>query len=122
VQGAAHTIWDLDQLSGGRYHSLAEAAVADAAPATAPALAGAGHAAAVPGPPAAGGGVTAEARSRQTAAGRAVADAGWAVPAAGISSGGGLGGTRGMLLAPGTTIGCRIAMGVTMAFMLLIMI
>ena len=35
---------------------------------------------------------------------------------------GGAGAARPLLLAPGVTIGCRIAMGVTMAFMLMIMI
>jgi hypothetical protein len=31
-------------------------------------------------------------------------------------------GVRALLLSPGTTVGCRIVMGITMAFMLVIMI
>jgi hypothetical protein len=109
---AGYTVWDLDRLSGRRY-SLASVSVslAGAAPAGVPAMAGAepsavAFAAAAAAVPAA---VPAAAP-----AGPAVADGG--SPRSGRPS------ARDLLLADGTTVGCRIAMGVSMAFMLLIMI
>jgi hypothetical protein len=107
---AGYSVWDLDQLSGRRY-SLAGAALRPAA-ASVPALAGPGSAAvAVAGLDAAAG----------AAAPHVVAvPVGETVPA-----NGGLGNgpaARMVLLSPGVTVGCRIAIGVTMAFMLVIMI
>jgi hypothetical protein len=103
---AGYTVWDLDQLSGRRY-SLASASVspAIAAPAGVPAMAGA-EPAAVAFAVATGG--------DSAATDTAVADGG--SPRSGRPQ------IRGLLLADGTTVGCRIAMGITMAFMLLIMI
>jgi hypothetical protein len=105
---AGYTIWDLDQLSNLR-HGLA-AAVAGAAT---PALAGA---------PARTAGTEAVAGSG--AGGGAATD-----PSAGSGEaghGGTAGGGRSTLLAsldsPGTVVGCRIAMGVTMALMLILML
>jgi Domain of unknown function (DUF5134) len=104
---AGYSVWDLDQLSGRRY-SLASAAVS-LVPSGMPAMAAAESAAvAFAGPPAAGDSAPMEASS-----------AGEAVP-------GGASGRRSaalpVVLSPATTVGCRIVMGVTMAFMLVIMI
>jgi hypothetical protein len=104
---AGYAAWDLDQLSGRRY-SVASAAVS-LVPSGMPAMAAAESAAVVfSGPPRAGE----MARIEASPAGEAVpgaASAGWpTLPA--------------VLLSPGTTVGCRIVMGVTMAFMLAIMI
>jgi hypothetical protein len=98
---AGYAVWDLDQLSGRRY-SLARASVslAGAAPAGVPAMAGAEPAAIAFATAAAGDTAAANARPDPGPAGTA----------------------RDPLLADGTRVGCRIAMGVTMAFMLLIMI
>jgi hypothetical protein len=104
---AGYSVWDLDQLSGRRY-SLA-AAAASLVPSGMPAMAAAESAAIMfTGPPPAGDQAPMEASS-----------AGEAVP-------GGTSGRRfalpGVLMSPGITVGCRIVMGVTMAFMLVIMI
>lgn len=106
---AGYSVWDLDQLSGGR-HGLVGAGMRLAL-ADVPAMAGAEPAAAsFSGPPAAGDAViTARAEA---------ATAGGAVP--GKPPGGP--GARALLLAPATAVGCRVVMGVTMAFMLVIMI
>ena len=102
-----YSAWDLDQLSGRRY-VLAGAGV-PLAQAHVPAMAGAESAgAALSGPAATGDATSASAPS---AAG--------AVPGGSRGSGPGV---RALLLSPGTTVGCRIVMGVTMAFMLVIMI
>jgi Domain of unknown function (DUF5134) len=104
---AGYSVWDLDQLSGGRY-SLAGASVSPS-PVGVPVMAAAESAAvAFSGPPATGDAAT---------IGAPPADE--AVP--GGASGRGPG-VRALLLSPATTVGCRIAMGVTMAFMLVIMI
>jgi hypothetical protein len=105
---AGYTVWDLDRLSGRRY-SLVSASVslAGAAPAGVPALAGAEPAAAV-------------AFAAATAGDSAAADPRPDLGPAGSARA--AGSARGLLSADGTTVGCRIAMGVTMAFMLLIMI
>jgi len=110
---AGYSIWDLDQLSGRRYR-LTSAGVPLTAPAGVPVAAGA--------EPVAAGfrGVQATGDSPSTPAppGAAIPD-----PAApGEAPAGGGTGAREFLLSPGVTVGCRIAMGVTMAFMLLIMI
>jgi hypothetical protein len=99
-----YSAWDLDYLSGRRY-GLAGAGVSLA---RVPAMAGAEPAGAgMPGPAAGTG------------------DAVTAPPAADAFPAGPRGhgpGVRALLLSPGTTVGCRIVMGVTMAFMLVIMI
>jgi hypothetical protein len=104
---AGYSVWDLDQLSGGRY-GLGGASVS-LARASVPAMAAAESAAvAFSGRPA-----TADAAATS------------ALPADETGSGGVSGrgpGVRALLLSPATTVGCRIAMGVTMAFMLVIMI
>jgi hypothetical protein len=99
-----YTIWDLDQLSGLR-HGLAVAIAGAAtpalvgAPAGAEAMAGSGADSTVAGPPA----TSAEAgRSGTVVGGRSAVLA--------------------VLDSPGTVVGCRIAMGVTMALMLILMI
>jgi len=104
-----YSIWDLDQLSGpgsSGHYSLAAARVAP----TGPVLAGVGASA---GPGAAAGSALASAPSSAEAAGQAEAVQ---VPPASAPADG-----RGVL-APWVATGCRIAMGITMAFMLLIMI
>jgi hypothetical protein len=103
-----YTIWDLDQLSGLR-HGVA----AMAAGATGPALAGvpagtAGTPAVAR--PGAGGGVAAGSPTGSGGAGN------------GGTAGRGRSGPMAVLDSPGTVVGCRIAMGVTMALMLIIMI
>jgi hypothetical protein len=105
-----YTIWDLDQLSGKRYSqagaslSLAGVAAARVPSAGVPALAtverGAPATATV-----GSDGDPAQAAQTGTA------------PVQTVSAG-----EAAWLLSPGTTVGCRIAMGATMAFMLLIMI
>ena len=109
---AAYSVWDLDQLSSTRHgFTAAVAGVPGAALAGVPA-----SAAPMPRPspsqdrpprP-----VRTDLRSRLAEADQAVASGG----------GSGRSGARGALLSPGTTVGCRIVMGVTMALMLLIMI
>jgi len=103
---AGYAVWDLDQLSGRRY-SLASAAVS-LVPSGVPAMAAAESAAAFSGPPPEGDLARLEAST-----------AGEAVPGAASGSGHTL---PAVLLSPGTTVGCRIVMGVMMAFMLAIMI
>jgi hypothetical protein len=104
-----YTTWDLDQLSGKRYSrasvSLPLARV--------PALAGA-----EPGALASGAVVSGDfAQAAGTGAAPAgTASAGAAPAGAALASG------ASWLLSPATTVSCRIAMGATMAFMLLIMI
>ena len=112
-----YSTWDLDQLSGpgpSGHYSLATARVAMLAGATA-------GAAAQPGAAASGLGAAASAASGLGAASGAgdegMAAASRVAPADVGAPGGGTG-----VLAPWVTIGCRITMGVTMAFMLLIMI
>jgi hypothetical protein len=107
---AGYSVWELDQLSGRRY-GLAGAALRPAA-ASVPALAGPGSAiAALAGLDAPAG----------AAAPHAVAvSAGETVPADGGPDSGPA--ARMVLLSPGVTVGCRIAIGVTMAFMLVVMI
>jgi hypothetical protein len=110
-----YSIWDLDQLSGRRYsQASAGLSLAGVTPAGVPAMAGADSAAATfSGNQTTGGPVATDTRPGAATAGQA-------------APGGGAGKTgtaaRQRLLSPGTTVGCRIAMGVTMAFMLLIMI
>jgi len=104
-----YSIWDLDQLSGpgtSGHYSLPVAPM----PAPGPVLAGIGAG------PTAGTGVAAMAASASVPAPAAVEPAGAArVPASAPADGTGV-------LAPWVATSCRIAMGVTMAFMLVIMI
>jgi hypothetical protein len=108
-----YSIWDLDQLSGpgaSGHYSLAAARTAP----TGAVLVGVGASAAGAG---AAAGLGAAAVSPAASAAMAAEPAGVAqVPSAsGPADGAGL-------LAPWVATGCRIAMGITMAFMLLIMI
>ena len=102
---AGYNIWDLDQLSGKRYSlTSARVSLANVTPALAPAGAGAAAFSGVPAggdSPAASVPTGAEDPDNTTPRENSAWD---------------------LLLSPGVTIGCRIAMGVTMAFMLIIMI
>jgi len=114
-----YSVWDLDLLSG-MHHRPAGTGASFAFPGGAlagvPALAGAeSPAAALPRPPAAGAGMVTKAHSQPV-------ETEQVVPGGTGASGGALADARGFVLSPGITIGCRIAMGVTMAFMLLITI
>lgn len=129
-----YAVWDLDQLSGRRYATAARVTVAGAGPAGV-GSAGVGRvgvsplalpvavASAEPGArPAVGmpDAARADGAAYPGACPARVEDAG----AAGDRSGrGGVHRTRaaaGFLLSPAVTVGCRVAMGVTMAFMLLV--
>jgi Domain of unknown function (DUF5134) len=105
-----YTIWDLDQLSGKRYSRAgASLSLAGVTAAGVPELAGAEPGALAAGPVASGVSVqtvetaTTTVQPTERAAAAPPARAAW-------------------LLSDGVTVGCRIAMGATMAFMLLIMI
>jgi hypothetical protein len=106
-----YSIWDLDQLS-----SLRRSLVAAVAGASSPALVGAS--AGAPGTK-----IGAQAVLDSGAGGRA-ADS--PAGSGGAGRDGASGGSRSRLLSilesPGTVVGCRIAMGVTMALMLVLMI
>ena len=107
-----YSIWDLDQLSGpgtSGHYSLAAARVAP----TGPVLAGVG-ASARPGTAAGSALASAPADASVPEAARP-AEAVQVPPASAPADGTGV-------LAPWVATGCRIAMGITMAFMLLIMI
>ena len=105
-----YTVWDLDQLSSLR-SGLTAAVAATTGPRLVPAAAGA---------PAAGVGLDAA----ESSAGGAIADS--PDETTGTADQGAVGGGRSrsipFLDAPGTVVGCRIAMGVTMALMLILMI
>jgi hypothetical protein len=98
---AGYSVWDLDQVSGRRYRLVgATAALAAPGALAAPALAG------VP-----------------ASSGEAVASSGGGVASSGATSGAAAGGAlRGLVMSPATAVSARIAMGVTMALMLFIMI
>jgi hypothetical protein len=109
-----YAIWDIDQLSGRRYSRAgASLSLAGVPAAGVPALAGAG-------PGTLASGTVASGDSAQTAETGAepVQTADTEAAPAGTAPAGG----AAWLLSAGTTVGCRIAMGATMAFMLLIMI
>jgi len=112
-----YSIWDLDQLSGpgaSGHYSLAAARVAPPGPV----LAGVGATAAAAGPGAAGVSPAASATVATEPLAEPVArpaEIALVPPASGPAKGTGL-------LAPWVATGCRIAMGITMAFMLVIMI
>jgi hypothetical protein len=106
-----YSVWDLDQLSGRRY-STASARVS---------LAGAGAGAGVPAMAAAGEpGSAAFSGPDTTGASPGSSPAGGPAAVAGGSVAGGAAGK--FLLSPAVTVGCRVTMGVVMAFMLLIAI
>jgi hypothetical protein len=103
-----YTIWDLDQLSSPR-HGLAAAVAGAATPVLVGASAGTVGSEAVAGS-GAGGGVPADAPVGSDEAGH------------GGTAGGGRSGVTAILDSPGTVVGCRIAIGVTMALLLFLMI
>jgi hypothetical protein len=116
-----YSIWDLDQLSGpgtSGHYSLAAARVAPPGPVLAGVGATAAAARATAGPgaaaisPATSATVAAEPVAEPVAGSAEIAHV---PPASGPADGTGL-------LAPWVATGCRIAMGITMAFMLVIMI
>jgi hypothetical protein len=110
-----YSTWDLDQLSGKRYSRAAASLSPARVPAsTVPALAGAEPGAPVSAALLSGAAVGSD-DSPQTACSGAA-------PAGTAGAGAAPAGVAAWLLSPGTTVGCRIAMGATMAFMLLIMI
>jgi hypothetical protein len=105
-----YSVWDIDQLSGRRY-GLGSVSV-PLARAGLPVMTGTWTAAfAIP---------AATGNSAVTGALSPALSADEAVPSGGASASGFT--FRALLLSPGTTVGCRVAMGVTMAFMLAIMI
>jgi hypothetical protein len=105
-----YTIWDLDQLSSLRY-GFARAVAGVATPALVGASAGTAGAEVGAGS-GAGGDVAAAASAGSGEAGH------------GGNAGGGRSGGMAMAIldSPGTVVGCRIAMGVTMALMLILML
>ena len=110
-----YTIWDLDQLSGRRYATTPALAPLAGVTAAVPALAAAG------GPTATTSATQAAILGETGSTASAASKAGVAaVPDADRPETGSA--ARGLLLSPAVTIGCRIAMGATMAFMLIIMI
>jgi len=112
-----YSIWDIDQLSGRRY-STAPARVSLARVAVAvPAMAGAESAAVTLASSQATGAVAVDGLPSGSAATGAADAVG---PEAGGSGGGST--AAGILFSPAATVGCRIAMGVTMALMLLLII
>jgi Domain of unknown function (DUF5134) len=109
-----YSIWDLDQLSGRRYSTAPARASQARIAVPVPALAGADSAiATLPSPHAAGAAV-----ADGVPSGSAAAEAAgpWAAGLGGGSN------AAGVLFSPATTVGCRVAMGVTMALMLFLMI
>jgi hypothetical protein len=110
-----YTIWDLDQLNGLR-HGLTVAVALPWRPSLAEATAGSGHtgtsAAAFSGP-AAGSGAAANSPASPAETGQAPANS---------AGGNGRSAAAGVVLSSGITVGCRIALGATMALMLLLMI
>jgi len=121
-----YSVWDLDQLSALR-RGLTAAVAGAASPALAGVAAGAGagglagsRATAVATAAAAtAAAATVPAASTAADSSSGPAEAG---PARGQAAGSGRSGIPGILGSPGVVVGCRIAMGVTMALMLLIMI
>ncbi len=114
---AGYAVWDLDQLpSPAPRRSRARISLSlTPSPAGAGALTRPGHAvAAIPGAPAPaadGYGAAGHGAARTQPGSAALAPAGASLAEA-----------RSLILAPGVAVACRIAMGVTMAFMLIIMI
>lgn len=119
-----YTIWDIDQLSGKRYSPRSTRAPLGRVASAVPAMVGAESAtSALPGPPA--GPVTGDAAVADGADDAGPLTVG-PQPGQGCADGGSVsaaGGSVGeFLLSPAVTVGCRVAMGVAMAFMLLIAI
>jgi Domain of unknown function (DUF5134) len=110
-----YIIWDLDQLSGRRYGTTPARAPLTGVTAAVPALAAAGSPTAMFSAPRA----SALATAASTTGASADADVAGIPDADRPGTGSG---ARGLLLSPAVTVGCRIAMGVSMAFMLIIMI
>lgn len=109
---AGYSVWDLDRLSGRRYgFGAAGVSLAGAGAARVPAMSVAGPESVPAVQPAT---ATLESDGRTTVA--ASEQAGCDTGAAGSAADGG----RGFLLLPAVTVGCRITMGVAMAFMLLV--
>jgi hypothetical protein len=109
-----YSIWDLDQLSGKRYSRAGAGLSLAGVPAiTVPTLAGAEQAA-----------LASNALASNALASVAVAsgDSAQTVETEAAPAGAAPAAAAAWLLSPATTVGCRIAMGATMAFMLLIMI
>jgi len=105
---AGYSIWDLNSLSVGRYSlGTSRVAVAGVGAAQVPAMAVAEY-----------GSATQPASSSAGSDLRPAADD----HAGHRAAGGGAGGARAYLLSPAVTVGCRITMGVAMAFMLIIAI
>jgi hypothetical protein len=114
-----YTIWDIDQLSGKRYSRVgASLSLAGVPAAGVPALAGAEPGTLASSAVASGGSAQ---RAETGAASVQTADA-EAAHAGTVPAGTAPAAGAAWLLSPGTTVACRIAMGATMAFMLLIMI
>jgi hypothetical protein len=105
-----YTTWDLDQLSSLR-GGLVAAVAGAASPALVGALAGAAGTEADAAAMADAGGMGAAAQGGSVRSGRSGGDARGRRPA-----------PAAVLESPGTVVGCRIAMGVTMALMLILMI
>jgi hypothetical protein len=127
---AGYSIWDLDQVSGRRYRLEApRVSLAGVAPGVGvPALAAASGRPGTVG--AASEGVAVADVAIEAEGVPATPGAGWAAGGgeaagervtAGVSDRAGAG-SRAFLLSPAVTIGCRVAMGVAMAFMLIIAI
>jgi hypothetical protein len=128
---AGYSIWDLDQVSGRRYRLEApRVSLAGVAPGVGvPALAAASGRPGTVG--AASEGVAVADVAVEAEGVPATYGAGWVagggetagerVTAGGVSDRAGAG-SRAFLLSPAVTIGCRVAMGVAMAFMLIIAI
>jgi len=107
---AGYTMWDLDQISSRtRRFAMPGFAVPGAALAGVPASGGVAE------PAAAFSATTGNGADRSVDLNRGRGDPDDAVPAEPS-------GARGTLLSPGMTVACRVAMGATMTFMLLIMI
>jgi uncharacterized protein DUF5134 len=127
---AGYSIWDLDQVSGRRYRLEApRVSLAGVAPGVGtPTLAAASDR---PGAVGSVGTIGAAVEGAAVAGGVPAADgAGEAEDASGAEGGGAAAdvadragaGSRAFLLSPAVTIGCRVAMGIAMAFMLIIAI
>jgi hypothetical protein len=116
---AGYTIWDLDQLSGRRYsRATAQVSLAGAgAPAVPVRTAADSGFGSLPGPRAAAAG---PGDDQAGVLGRGTGTSGAAGTSAGAETSGQAAG--GFLLSPAITVGCRIAMGVAMAFLLIIAI
>jgi hypothetical protein len=117
-----YSVWDLDQLSGRRYSLVSARVPLAGVPAGVPAMAGAASAGRTPfSGPSPANAVTGSAAvdGQPVGSGHTAVGAGSGAVGAGHGAGGALGQ---FLLSPAVTVGCRVTMGVVMAFMLLIAI